>query len=196
MTTAYLRDEDNTVKARLLLAIAMAFAATAASAQTLTTQQLNTLCAAVKADTTANAARVAGDTTALLKWLNGARSPQALAWSTAVSKAASDESPSYATYDSLAAGKRDSWTRFLDAPSRDYSKNKVRAWITDVWGAATASSNAEAILLAGTRDASNAQFALGGASKTTGTVTALDLTYPFAVPSSAGDWLVVSTNCT
>lgn len=182
----------------LLLAAALALSLPVFS-QSLTRQQLTTLCTAVKASPTANAARLAGDTTSLTAWLNSARTPQTLAWGTAVSKSIVDEAPSYTSYDTLSTGKRDSWTRFLDAPSRDFTKNKIRNWVVDVWGNATAGSNAEAILQAATRDSTNAQFALGGTSRTTGTVTALDLAYPFNVPSSPpnapADWLVVSANC-
>jgi hypothetical protein len=63
---------------------------------------------------------------------------------------------------------------FIGQPSRDFNRNKVRKWITDIWGNATAASNAEAILLAGTEKASRAEVVFGGATKTTGTVAALD----------------------
>lgn len=178
----------------LVILLAMLCAAVTSDAQTMSAPQLVTVCTAVKADATANAARLAGDTTALLNWLNGARSPAALAWATNVEPNVADEAPSYTTFDALAAGKRDSWGRFLAYP-RNFSRAKVRNWVVDVWGSATAGSNAEAILLAATYSATNAQYAIGGTTRTTGTVSALDLTYPYTAPQSVADWLVVAANC-
>jgi hypothetical protein len=87
-----------------------------------------------------------------------------------------EEAPNYTTYDTLSQGKRDSWALFLHAP-RDFGRNKVRLWVTDVWGNATAGSNAEAVLIAGTVFATNAQVAIGGTSRNTGAVTALDASF-------------------
>ena len=113
------------------------------------------------------------DYAAIANALNANASPQTLAWRTAVPPTDSDDAPSYATFDSIAAGKRDSWGFFLAFP-RNYTRNKVRAWVTDVGGNATAGSNAEAILRAATVKATRAEVALGGGTKTTGTVSALD----------------------
>lgn len=180
---------------RIITILALLLAPLLARGQDLGAPQLTTICTAVKADSGANASRIAGSINDLLGWLNGPRSPTALAWSVAVSPEVSDEAPKYETYDSLVAGKRDSWVRFLRASSRDFSKAKIRKWVTDIWGNATAGSNSEAILLAATQSATNAQYALGGTTRTTGTVSALDLTYPRPVPSSAAEWLVVAANC-
>ncbi len=108
--------------------------------------------------------------------LDAYATPTVLAWMTNVPAVVSDDAPSYSTFDSIVAGKRDSWGFFLANP-RDFTRNKVRSWITDVWGAATASSNSEAILQAGTEKARVVEVALGGATKTTGTVTALARNY-------------------
>lgn len=158
---------------------------------TLKTAQLATLKAAIQADSTANAALVAGDTVTLLAWCNGAKTPAALAWRVAVPPDDSDEAPSYSAFDTIAAGKRDSWGFFLQR-SRNFSKNKVRSWVTDVWGAATAASNAESILQAGTEPLTNAQSALGGSTKTTGTVAALDRTYASQVDQEDVNALVAT----
>jgi hypothetical protein len=109
----------------------------------------------------------------IARLLNLNATPDTLAWIESVSPQDSDDAPDYSTFDSIAAGKRESWGFFL-AFSRDFTRNKTRKWITDVWGNATAGSNAEAILLAGTEKTSRAEVAIGGTSKTTGTVTALD----------------------
>ena len=105
--------------------------------------------------------------------LNANAAPETLAWMTAVEPAVIDDAPNYANFDTIQAGKRDSWG-FMLARSRDFTRNKTRKWVTDIWGNATAGSDAEAILLAATEKASRAEVAFGGATKTTGTVTALD----------------------
>lgn len=163
-------------------------------AQSLTTPQLQTLCTAVKANPTANAFRLAGNSSGLDGWLNSAATPAQLAWHTAAPQAAVRQAPNYSAYDALVAGKRDSWVLLLQ-DSQDFTRAKIRNWVVDVWGAATAGSNAEAVLLAGTYSASNGQAALGGATRTTGTVSALDLVWPRPIPGSAADWMMSAANC-
>lgn len=140
----------------------------------LTTQQLTTLRAAVFATPAAAARLSAGNVVGLMDWCN-ANSGQKR-WLPAADPLSVEEAPSYTSYDSLMQGKRDSWMVFL-RNARDFGRNKVRGWVTDIWGNATAGSNAEAILQAGTVNATNAQVALGGQSKTTGTVTAVDTSF-------------------
>lgn len=153
----------------------------------LTNNQLATLKAAIQADPTANGYLVAGDTFSLLQWCNGASAT--LAWSVSVQAQTSDEAATYTAYDSLAAGKRDSWSIFL-LFARNFSKNKIRNWITDVWGNATAGSIAESILQAGTEFATRAQNVFGGNTKTTGTVTALDRSFTGLVDQTDANKLV------
>ena len=98
------------------------------------------------------------------------------AWRTNVPPQDSDDAPNMAQFDGLTAGKRDGWALFLAYP-RDFSRNKVRQWIVDMWGNATAASNAEAILLAGTENARRVETVIGGSTKSTGTVSALDRTF-------------------
>lgn len=136
----------------------------------LTANQIVTLRAAIIADATAHPIQAAGNLSGLLAWCNGASGT--LAWVSAVPVIDAEEAPSYTTYDSLAQGKRDSWLVFLRS-SRDFSRNKVRSWIVDVWGNATAGSNAEAVLQAGTVRATNAELKFGGPTRTTGTVSAI-----------------------
>lgn len=136
----------------------------------LTANQIVTLRAAIIADATAHPLQSAGDLSGLLAWCNGASGT--LAWLTAVPVAVAEEAPTYTTYDSLVAGKRDSWLVFLRS-SRDFSRNKVRSWIVDVWGNATVGSNSEAVLQAGTVQATNAELKFGGPTRTTGTVSAI-----------------------
>lgn len=136
----------------------------------LTNNQIVTLRAAVIADATAHAFQAAGDLSGLLAWCNGASGT--LAWVSAVPVIDAEEAPSYTTYDTLAQGKRDSWLVFLRS-SRNFAKNKVRNWITDIWGNATNGSNSEAVLQAGTVQATNAELKFGGPTRTTGTVSAI-----------------------
>lgn len=188
LTTAQL----TTLKAAILAATLIA--SFAAGAQTLKPGQLATACTACKADAACNTPRQIGDAVSVLNWLNAARNPASLAWSKSVPFEVSDEAPSYTAYDTLSQGKRDSWVRFL-ATTRDFSRNKVRNWVTDIWGNATGGSNAESILQAGTFNATNVQFAIGGNTKTTGTVSALDLTYSQTANQDDANWIANPANC-
>ena len=105
-------------------------------------------------------------------------SPATKAWITSCPALTLDEGANYSTFDSIVAGKRAAWDIYLKYAPRDLTKAKNRAVITDVWGNATASSVAESILQAGTRNINNIEKLLGGtATATTGTVTALKLTW-------------------
>jgi len=141
--------------------------------------QFTTLVAALRAsvDSTVVAALAIRNDVALTAWCNQNASPLVKAFSTGVLAKDVDEACDWTQFDAIQAGKRDSWGFFLNMSSRDFTKAKVRKWVTDVWGNATSSSVAEAILLAGTFNASNAENILGGTSRNTGTVTALELNY-------------------
>jgi hypothetical protein len=144
----------------------------------LTNNQLQTLKTAINAETdpTFVSYRNSGATGAMAEWYNVEKSPAQKAWITLQPAADSDDAPDYSTFDALAAGKRDSWALFLNF-DRNFARNKVRKWVTDVWGAATAASNAEAILQAAVRNALRGELVFGGTLKTTGTVAATDLNY-------------------
>lgn len=123
------------------------------------------------------AARTAGATYDISLLLSATATPTTNAWRVAVPAADLDNAATYTTYDSLTQGKRDEWAIFLAYSPRDMSKVKNRSVVTDVWGAATASSIAEAILTAGVEPANVAEVAIGGAVRTTGTVSALARNY-------------------
>jgi len=108
--------------------------------------------------------------------MSTAASPITKAWATSVSADVLDDAPDYSTFDTIAAGKRDSWG-FLLARSRDFTRSKTRKWITDIWGNATAGSNAEAILQAALVNATGAEVAIGGTVVSTGTVSGLKRDY-------------------
>jgi hypothetical protein len=172
----------------------LALASVWAQAQSLTAPQLATLCAACKGAAACDTPRQIGDSVSVRFWLNAPRAPVALAWYVVAPVAAVEEAPTYTSYDSLVAGKRDSWLVLLRSP-RDFTKARIRNWVIDIWGAATASSNAEAVLLAGTFSASNGQFALGGTTRTSGTVSALDLTVPFAMSQDDANFVADPARC-
>jgi len=142
----------------------------------LTAAQIQTLKAAIAAETDATFVtyRTAGATGAMGEWYNVAINPAQKAWITNQPSTDSDDAPDYSAFDTIVPGKRDSWGFFLAYP-RDFTRSKVRKWVTDVWGNALAASNAEAILQAATRNATRGEIVFGGTTRTTGTVAALQL---------------------
>jgi hypothetical protein len=140
----------------------------------MTPTQIAQLRAAIAASPVAGPMLTAQDTYSLIAWCNAPSTT--LAWRTTVPASDSDEAARYTTYDSLAQGKRDSWSIFLMFP-RSFAKLKVRNWVVDIWGAAIVGSISEDILKAGTEFATNAQAALataaGDTTIGTGAVTAL-----------------------
>lgn len=141
----------------------------------LTNAQIATLKTFVNASTDPAiiAARQTGATYDLMNLLNAVASPVVSSWRVDVAQQDIDEACDWTLFDAISAGKRDSWGFFLFR-NRNFAKNKVRKWLTDVWGNATANSVSEAVLLAAVEAATVAQGAIGGVSRTTGTVTALD----------------------
>lgn len=147
----------------------------------LSPTQLTALKAGIQAET--NAAfvgyRNAGQTGLMAEWLNDIKTPTANAWRTAVPPQDIDEATPWTRFDTLAASKRESWNIGFLRYGRDFSKQTIRRWVTDVWGSATANSDAESILTgAGLRPITRAEAILGGTTTaTTGTVTALKLSW-------------------
>lgn len=143
--------------------------------------QLTTLKAAIAAetDTTFVGYRNSGATGAMADWYNLSSTTDA--WRDNVTAQEIDEASDYSSFDSVAAGKRDAWSLFLQYSPRDMAKNKNRKVVTDVWGNATAGSIAESILQASVKKASKGEMVFGGSSATTGTVTAIkrNLVYVF-----------------
>jgi hypothetical protein len=166
----------------------------ASSAQSLKPAQLATVCTACKAASACNTPRTLGDTVGLLEWLNGAAAPAVAAWRHQVQPIEMDQAANYTAFDSLTSGKRAAWPLMLGY-TRDFRVNKTRNAITDIWGAATAGTVAESILLAGTSSATNTQVALGGTVKATGTVTATDYSYAGPANQLDADWIVQPANC-
>jgi hypothetical protein len=146
----------------------------------LSSRQITDLRAAIFATPAAAALLNARDTAGLLTWCNAATATRR--WMSAAPVLEIEEAPVYTDYATFTQGARDSWALFLRNP-RDFGRNKVRQWVTSIWGNATTGSNAEAIFLAGSVIATNAQVALGGTSRNTGTVVALASAYEELIDS-------------
>lgn len=145
----------------------------------LTGPQLATLKAAILAETNPEFVvyRDGGNAGLMAVYLNAPASPTELAWNPEAARRDLDEQANYATFDGLTAGKRDAWSLFLAGFPRDMRRNKNRGAITDVWGTATSGASLD-IMNAATRAITRAEKILGGvATKTTGSVTALDLAW-------------------
>lgn len=146
----------------------------------LTPTQLATLKAAILAETdpTFVTYRTNGQTPLMAEWLNAAASPEVLAWRKGVPPQDSDEATPWVNFDNITqVGKRDSYVHAFMRYSRDYTKASIRKWITDVWGNASAGSDAAAILLgAGQRPITRVEAILGGSTTaTTNSVSGLKL---------------------
>jgi hypothetical protein len=139
----------------------------------LTQAQKATLKAYIQADPVLGPKAIALDYDAIANALNAQAPGPVKAWLTSVTPEMMDDAPDYTAFDAISAGKRDSWA-FLIARNRDFTRNKTRKWITDIWGNATAGSNAEAILLTGTVNCTLAESVIGGPTKTTNNVSAID----------------------
>ena len=118
----------------LFAAFALAIFATLGLATPLTPAQRPTLLAAVKADPTAAAARVAGDTFALRAWLNAESA--FIIWRTSVTQ---DEIMQngfdWTRVDNLSVGKARVWEWLFSNQNRAFnpSKANVRAGIDQTW---------------------------------------------------------------
>ena len=148
--------------------------ANALRASELSDAELQTLATGIKASTdpVVVAALAIRDDVTLQKWCNANASPVVKCWRESVQPQEMDEAPDYTVFDAISAGKRDSWG-YLLRYARDFSKQKFRKWVTDVWGSATAGSSAESILLAGTENMRAVEKIMGpGTLATTGTVSA------------------------
>jgi hypothetical protein len=125
------------------------------------------------ADSTVVAALAIGNRAAITVWCNQSAPGPIKAWNESMAAQDSDEATNWVAFDTLSAGKRDSWNQAFMRFPRDFSRAKVRKWVTDVWGNATGGSDAEAILQAALVNMTNAQVIIGlGTDATTGTVTA------------------------
>jgi hypothetical protein len=119
-----------------------------------------------------------GDDGSIAAWYNQDAAGPVKAWRTNVQPPEIDAATPWPAFDSLdstaAGGKKLSWLQIM-AYSRNFTKSGIRKWVTDVWGNATAGSNAEAILLGcAVENANRAEVLFGGTVRATNNVSALD----------------------
>lgn len=136
---------------------------------TATLAQLKTLVAALRAssDPTVLALWQARNYAGLVEWLNG--NSTTAAWMVEVSKRDLFEAMYIATYDSVTAGRKESWKLMMDLAPIDFTRQKMRKGILDIFE----TSDANKMLADFTEKASRAEEILGGESATSGTVTAI-----------------------
>ena len=137
----------------------------------LTDTQKQTLAAALRAETDAGVVAMMAirNDVWLAEWCNAESAVNA--WQPAMTNRLLFEAGDVTKFDGLSAGKRDSWKLLLEFAPIDFSRNKMRKAVTDIWG----NTDSVAVLQACTRKATNAENYLGGNSATENTVTALKL---------------------
>lgn len=152
-----------------LFAIALICFASLAQAD-LSSAQRVTFAAAVNAETNAGlvACRTIRDDTCIQAFYNASTSNKA--WRESVTAKEVFEAMNLPNFDGLSAGKRDAMRTMLDFAPLDFSRQKVRKAISDIWTTAT---DRDAILNAATENASRFEMIFAGASATEGTVTAV-----------------------
>jgi hypothetical protein len=140
----------------------------------MTDAQLQTLAAAIRAETDANVVlyRTERMDEQLKDWCNAASASNA--WNPAMTGGMLFEATNVAKFDNLTAGKRSSWDLMLRYSPLDMGRNKLRLAVIDVWG----TTDSVTVLQACTRKATNGEKYLGYSTVTENTVTALKLTVP------------------
>lgn len=151
-----------------LFVILFVLVCSAVQAQELTNAQRTTLKNAIAAEPSLAAAYAARDDQTIADWCNAASSTDA--WMYAADARTLFEAGDVTKYDSLTAGKRAAWDRVERNAPIDFGRNKMRTAVVDIWGA----TDAVAVLQALREKATNCQSKIGGTSKTTQTVTAID----------------------
>lgn len=99
------------------------------------------------------------------------------AWRSAMSARDIFEATDILNYDAITqSGKREAWRMLIDFAPIDFTRNKYRKAITDVWTSLSA-GNLTALTQSFTRKATVAETVFGGASATTNSVAALKLNW-------------------
>lgn len=137
----------------------------------LTNAQYASLASGLRAEPSLAAAITNGDMVSCTTWANTVGTVDA--WNSVMQRQELFDATDITKFDGITAGKRDAWRLMLDFSPSDFSRNKVRKAVVDIWG----SADSVAILQAGVRKATNGENAIGGTSATTNTVTALNLKY-------------------
>lgn len=139
----------------------------------LTPAQETTLAAHIRAnqDAAVIAALAIRNDTEIARLYNLASNADA--WQSAMSGRDLFEATDVTKFDAVNPGKRDAWRLLLEFAPINFSRQKMRKAVPDVWG----TTDAVAVLQACTRKATVAESVLGGNSATTNTVTALKLNW-------------------
>ena len=132
------------------LFIALALAAASFGAFALTPAQLQTLKAAILAETTPAfvAFRAAGDKFSMAAWYNGASTT--VVWKTSVSKAEIIQSPAFdwTRVDNLSVGKARIWDEMFSVGNINSASANIRAGIDATWVGTQADLNVRAAVYA------------------------------------------------
>lgn len=137
----------------------------------LSTEQQTTLVTALLASTDLVLAPLvaARDDYSIAAWLNTLSTTDA--WMERATSTTLVDGMDFTKFDTLTAGKRDAWALFLAYAPYDMGRIKFRKAILDVWGAVDSIPVLQSVI----RKATNVELIFGGTSKTTNTVTAIDL---------------------
>jgi len=95
------------------------------------------------------------------------------AWNEAMGSRDLFEATDVTKFDAVNPGKRDAWRLLLEFAPINFTRQKMRKAVPDVWG----TTDAVAVLQACTRKATRGEVRLGGSDATTNTVTAKKLNY-------------------
>lgn len=165
------------MKAVKLFLFAVATLLAGAAQADLTPAQKSTFLTAINAETNPGlvACRQARDDGCIATFYSAATSTKA--WRENVPGKDVFEAMNLTSYDGLSAGKRDAWVLILGFSPLDFSRNKIRAAVNDVWGA----TDRDTILNAATEFASRFEMLFGGNSATTGGVTAIKRALPYTL---------------
>lgn len=157
----------------------------------LNSSQLAALKAAILADPALAALPIStASAITIADAFNAPATPAQTAWRTELTALDLDEASDISAFDALSAGKRDAWALFLQYAPRDFSRNKNRKVVRDVWGNSTSNTTvAFSIYSAATRPVTRAEQLLGGTGTAsegsgTGTVTAKKLSWQGEVTSN------------
>lgn len=144
----------------------------------LTPAQQATLKAAILAETDPVAAgyRDAGNHDQLAIWLNADSTTDA--WRTVARASDLRRAMTISKFDSLSAGKRDAWRLLLEFAPVDFTVQKDRRGVIDIWGDA---DGAAILTEAGLEKASRAEVYFGGTTVVQGTA-------PNAVSALKRNW--------
>lgn len=108
------------------------------------------------------------DDSILTAWCNGLSATDA--WISSCDAKTLFEAMNITQFDALTAGKRATWDIMMRNAPLDFRRNKLRNAVVDVWG----NADSVAVLTALREKATRAEFYIGGTTRTTNTVAALD----------------------